>query len=389
MKDSCISTLAQWILTAFPLLPNAAAPTMLPVADWDVLADSAEENAVAPLLYAALKKLQCLDLAPNPVAERLRIEYLRADTANWIALRELRELVSAFARAQIPALVLKGGALATTLYPDPALRPMSDLDLLVPRVHFAAADTLLRSLSFEPPLELHADFAPRLTNYRAYARRGKNPAHVELHWHLFKSPYYWHRVPMAWFWERAAEVEIQNQSVRVFTGEAQLVHLAAHFALHHRAERLLWSYDLARLIARERDALNWDMLLDAVERFGLVPAVRAALMQVEESWGVRPPDAAAARLNGARSQWRDRAAYALMTAPRGEARFLLDAFSLPGVQAEAQFVWYHLFPSRAYLRKRYPARETQSTAWLYLWRFADGILKFFRSLGSMASDQTQ
>lgn len=384
MIDPHTPILSQTILCAFPLQANAAAPTMPRVDDWDGLARAAEANALAPLLYAALKQLELTDQAPSPVIERLRIEYLRADTANWAALRELGERADAFARARIPAVVLKGGALATTLYPDPALRPMSDLDLLIPRTQFAAADALLRAAAFSSPLELRHDFAPRLTNYRAYARHGRQPAHVELHWHLFKSPYYWGRVPMEWFWERTAEIKIQGRPVSVFTREAQLVHLGAHYALHHRAERLIWSYDLARLIAREREVLDWEAVADAAARFGLTQALGVALARTAQTWGVCAPSAVVSRLNAARPQWRDRAAYALMTAPRGQARFLLDTLSLPDAKCRAQFLWYHLFPSGAYLRERYPARRDKSAAWLYAGRFLGGIYSFFRALVLMA-----
>ena len=385
MADSSIQSLAQWILCAFPFEPNASPPTLPRANDWDVLLRVAEENAVAPLLYAAIKKLGRANDLPAHIVERLRIHYLRADTANWIALKELQELCVQFERAQIPTAVLKGGALATTLYPELALRPMSDLDLLIPRAQFAAADACMRERGYASPIELRDDYAPRLTNYRAYERHAAGkPAHVELHWHLFKSPYYWQRVPIEWFWDHTTEAMIQDQPLRVLGLEAQLLHLAAHFALHHRAERLIWSYDLARLLARDRERLNWDAWLDAVERFGLALAARSALTQVAQTWGVRAPDAVTARLNLSRPEWRDRAAFALITAQRDSARFLLDTVSQPGLSARAQFLWCHLFPSPAYLRERYRVRTARQLPFFYAWRFVDGVLKLFRSLGSMA-----
>ena len=378
MQDPVIQFIAQSIRGAFPFGSNVDAPAIPHSLNWDAVRQCAEENAVAPLLYASLKGHPG-DQFPQPFIERLRIEFLRADTANWVALRQLQSLGAEFQTARIPAIALKGGALATTLYPDPALRPMSDLDFLIPRSQFADADALMRAQGFKSPVELTQDFAPRWTNYRAYARGGKDPAHIELHWHLFKSPYYWMRVPIEWFWEHTTEMMIQQQSIRVFSREAQFLHLAAHFALHHRSERLLWSYDLARWIARDRAVMDWDLLVETSERFGLAIAVRAALAQVSETWGVRAPDAATARWNASRPGWQDRTAFALMNARRGEARFLLDLVSLSGVNAKWQFLWYHLFPARAYMRDRYHVQNLK-IPFFYLWRLADGILKLFRSL---------
>ncbi len=352
------------------------------VSDWDVVIRCAEENAVAPLLYASLKRCGA-DRVPPAVLERLRIHYLRSDTANWVALAELESLGALFEREHLPCVVLKGGALAATLYPEPALRPMSDLDLLVPLARFAEADELLRGQGFASPVELCDDFAPQLTNYRAYTRGGlAKPAHLEIHWHLFKSPYYWRRVPIEWFWNRTLEISVGDYRARCFSPDAQFVHLAVHFALHHRAERLIWSYDLARLLVRDGARMHWDEILDAAERFGLKQALQLAAARVTETWGIPIPPAALTRLNLSPARWRDRVAFALMTARRGQARFVLDTLSQPTLVLSARFLWHHLFPARAYMRERYRVRDDWMIAFSYLWRFGEGILKFFRSVFS-------
>ena len=55
-----------------------------------------------------------------------------------------RGLLQALAKAGIDTLVLKGGALATRLYREAGLRPMSDLDVLVPTDRVEAAIGTLR-----------------------------------------------------------------------------------------------------------------------------------------------------------------------------------------------------------------------------------------------------
>jgi hypothetical protein len=50
-----------------------------------------------------------------------------------LAGAQLGEILTAFARAGVAVIVLKGPALASEHYPDPALRPFTDLDLLVRR----------------------------------------------------------------------------------------------------------------------------------------------------------------------------------------------------------------------------------------------------------------
>ncbi len=373
-------TIAAFIREAFPLEGGAEPPAAPSVTDWECILQSAEKNAVAPLLYAALKKSGRETEIPANAFERLRVAYLRSDTANWLALQELRSLLVEFERAQISLVVLKGGALATTLYPEPALRPMSDLDILIPHVDYARANALLIERGYASPVEMGESFGAQLTNYRAYDRRGSSPAHLELHWHLFKSPYYCQRVPIEWFWDRTTEIAVHNQRVRVFERQAQFLHLAAHFALHHRAERLIWSYDLALLLARERARINWDDVLDAAERFGLIPPLQLAAARVSATWGVSMPPDVSARMTEFPSKWQDRAAFAMMTARRGEARFLLDAFSQPNGSLSARFWLYHLFPSREYMQERYCIRDERWLPFFYVRRLFEGPWKFLRSL---------
>ncbi len=48
-------------------------------------------------------------------------------------LKELDNLSHMFAQAEIPMVVLKGICFMLTIYPDIGLRPMGDMDILVPR----------------------------------------------------------------------------------------------------------------------------------------------------------------------------------------------------------------------------------------------------------------
>lgn len=376
--------IAALIRDAFPLGEYAGAPASMPCdPEWSRVVQVAEENAVAPLLYASLKKREYGNEHFSDAIDRLRIAYLRSETVNWLALRELQSLLAEFERAPIPVIVLKGGALVTTLYPEPALRPMSDLDLLIPHAQFEQAEAILLERGYLSPIEMGEGYGPQLVNYRAYERHGKNPAHVELHWHLFKSPYYCQRVPIQWFWDRTTEIAILNQHAKVFASEAQFLHLAAHFALHHRGDPLIWSYDLARLLARDGATINWDGILDAAERFGLIPPLRLAFERTAQAWGIAIPPKVSGRMNGFRVGGRDRLAFTMMNARRDEARFLLDAFSQPTIARMARFWMQHLFPAPKYMRERYMIRDERWLPLFYVWRLVEGSSKILRSAVSM------
>jgi hypothetical protein len=67
--------------------------------------------------------------------------------------RQLREILDTFGRENISSLVLKGPALAWTVYPDPATRPFADIDLLVRPDQYMKARNILNQLGYRSQLD--------------------------------------------------------------------------------------------------------------------------------------------------------------------------------------------------------------------------------------------
>jgi hypothetical protein len=111
--------------------------------DWTGVVSLAEEQGLAPLLDHLLRQA---GIVPPPGAGKtlwgLALHHRHASQART---QLLGEVLDGLDRAGIPTLVLKGGALAHLVYPEPGLRPMGDLDLLVPPAALRPArDVLLR-----------------------------------------------------------------------------------------------------------------------------------------------------------------------------------------------------------------------------------------------------
>ena len=79
-----------------------------------------------------------------------RRAHLTAWQQNKTRLELLRSVVAQLREAGIPSLMLKGAALSLAFYRDPGLRPMRDVDLLVPKERSADAARKLVELGFKP-----------------------------------------------------------------------------------------------------------------------------------------------------------------------------------------------------------------------------------------------
>ena len=117
-------------------------------ADWDRLITKAQAEGVAPLVYWTLSKSGKFSSIPVDVRNSLRAMYSSTWMQNQKIFKELDILTRLFAQANIPVVVLKGACFALTVYPDIGLRPMGDLDLLVPKKELAKAVQVAKTLGY-------------------------------------------------------------------------------------------------------------------------------------------------------------------------------------------------------------------------------------------------
>jgi hypothetical protein len=158
------------------------------VTEWEDIAAQAEAHGLAPLLYVHTRAAGVQP--PPPVKRKLQGLYLRHHHANQVRTGVLRDILSAYAAAGVPALVLKGAALSHTVYPEPGLRPMSDLDILVREEDLWRAQSLLAGLGFDAPLPVGPELAHRHLAIAARQVEGLSVL-VEIH-HKLLSDYFDH-----------------------------------------------------------------------------------------------------------------------------------------------------------------------------------------------------
>jgi hypothetical protein len=117
--------------------------------DWVALVEGAVRSKLAPLVYARLNDARLLEDAPRPQRLRLAAAHASAEAATCRLLPERDRVIALLRDAGLSALPLKGCALTDTLYKDPSLRPMGDIDLLLRAEEIDRAASLLRGLGYE------------------------------------------------------------------------------------------------------------------------------------------------------------------------------------------------------------------------------------------------
>jgi hypothetical protein len=98
---------------------------------WESLFRSASRHRLAPLAAKPLLEGSASRRAPIGVLERFQNAVALERARAVLHLHHLDEIGTAAGRAVLKGCLLKGAAFARALYPDPSLRPMSDLDILM------------------------------------------------------------------------------------------------------------------------------------------------------------------------------------------------------------------------------------------------------------------
>jgi hypothetical protein len=220
------------------------------ITDWDKTCALAEHHGIGPLLYTQLKNAD--SVVPPDASRQLRALYLRHRRANQVRLQVLAEILGALDRMGIEATVLKGPALIALVYRDPALRPISDLDLLVPARDVVRAQLALRELGFRAPLPESSRDARRHHLPAAVRVEQGVQVQVEVHRDAFLRDS-GASLRVNGHPPGAIRFEVCGQAAFCFAPEEVMWHLCRHM---HWA-RLIWMTDIVGFAERFAGTIDW------------------------------------------------------------------------------------------------------------------------------------
>jgi hypothetical protein len=229
------------------------------VQDWHAVTDLAARHGVTSFVRQAVMRDGIA--VPPFAAEGLRGAVL-AQIAHIAQLdAALGTILPALQAAAVPTIVLKGPVLSRLVYPDPALRPYSDLDLNVREPdEQIVSETLLRTGLVEVP---HGAEVARLTHahhvhggfafHRVFMAPGGGVM-VELHLDPLQMGL--RPTSEAARWARATPMPGLPGAL-MLSLEDQVIQLSVH--VHkHGFNRLIWLKDLDLLVREYGAVLDWD-----------------------------------------------------------------------------------------------------------------------------------
>lgn len=305
----------------------------------------------------------------------LRSAYLKEELRSKIFLRICRDVLQSLAKENIPNIVLKGTALAETVYKNPVLRHSHDIEIWVGDRDLTKAASLLPALGF-------VGFEDKISQVTLVH---ESALPVVLHSRLFSIPY--HGASAAEMWSRRLNCRIAGVPAHVLAPTDSLLHVCGHAFYSGSRRSLRWASDAWLLIDRYRD-LDWDLLFDCARQSRLVLPLSVTLSYLAENLDAPVPPTFLTRLSAAAATTntveREFAFSATRSSPRGGLRKLFrDA---QGWRGRISVLKWMVCPSPSYLRwaeaPRYP--------WLLPFHYVRRPVRYIsRRIGSLLIESLQ
>lgn len=271
--------------------PDCKVMAAISPAEWHALAAMARQHRLEPILHRNLEVAGTWPI-PEEIAKRWRLAFRKSAVRALTHEKIIHRLAASFDAARLPYAALKGAWLAWHAYPHAALRPLRDIDILVPADRAREAFDLLHSQGFVPrnPSEPSVEHALAHGKHLPGLTAPADKISVEIH----------HRLLMP---DQARRQQVLTTedilSTRILrpsrTGDIaypasteMLLHLVIHGVYEHRfCNGPLVLSDIAHLV--ERSEVDWDRFWTLAERGGWSEGCQLMLGLVARHCPLRKP----------------------------------------------------------------------------------------------------
>ncbi len=245
-----------------------------------------------PLLHSNLQRLG----VAGPEITLLKGVRRRAWYQSQMLLRELMPIIEGWTDEGIPVTVLKGPAVAQLHYGDLSVRPIVDVDAMIPAKFVRPlAERLLKSgwriITWVP-----AGLTDAYLDYRhAIGLRAPSGAEIDLHWHALH--YCCNDEIDKALLNRAVPLDLIGVRVSAFDPTDQLIHACAQGMCYEGAATIRWIPDAVMVIRSAQ--IDWDRLVRLAVDTRSALMFGTALKYLKSDFDCDVPAAAILRLDGA------------------------------------------------------------------------------------------
>lgn len=256
-------------------------------------ADDARALLVRERIYGFAQSEWFTQLSEAQHAELTRdLRALRAIEAarQQARAKTVATALRAMHRAGIRPVVLKGGALARTLYAHTYQRPSVDIDLLIPPDAQDAVHACMKTLGWRLPFGVRGQYTSHQFSYYSPGPPLLQGV-IDVHWRITNRPALAHVLSYPQLVDNAVDISFEGEPARAIDRAHAFVHALVHLVAHHANEPVpaLWYYDIA-LLDTAMSVSDREKALVLITQLGLRPLAANVLGQCRSVLGLAPSE---------------------------------------------------------------------------------------------------
>ncbi len=318
------------------------------------LAERSRHHGVDPLVHWRLSAADWSASWPEPVRQMWRESALRAAARDLLLRNALDRVFAAFEANDIRCLLLKGAALAESIYEQSSLRTRSDTDLFIDLGDIEPAQRALRDTGFTIDGPVYSGH-----QFTAVGQGDARGVAVDVHWRIQNAARFARTIGFGDAWSRSVPAA-QGALVRRLDDVDALIVACMHRLGNprHDPDRLIWLYDI-HLLASSFGEDAWNALEQRGVAMGVERTCGSGLSRSRARFGTVIPERF--------GRWalpESDSGTGADTANAGQLNLLMaDIRELRGIRSRAALLGELAIPPAATLLEQH---QKQSRGWLPL-----------------------
>ena len=245
-----------------------------------------------PLLYKNLRSLNIED----PLINQFRAFYYQTWCHNRKILEDFSGILAFFTEHGIPTLLLKGAALILQCYQDPGLRPIADVDMLIPYDRAMQSLHLLSERGWKPISDVKwSSILSGISHSQATHLTHNNHLELDLHWHLLGD--FIHTDAEKQFWQNAVPIDMNGMQTRILDPTDQLFHTFLHGHRWNSVPPVRWIADAVYIFRNTKMEIAWNRMIELTQRYHITLRIKSALNYLLTEFNMPVPELIIKKLN--------------------------------------------------------------------------------------------
>ncbi len=250
--------------------------------DWKYFISMAMSNNVLTVIYSYMDTTKIRDIFLKTVSVRNIVRNMRINEIHNINI--LKEIVNRLADKNIKIIVLKGMAVRK-YYSVPENRVMSDIDILIKEQDYKEILDTLIEMGY---MESHESHPIHKSFY------SKDKIEIEAHIKLINNDEYYNGNVEEFekgLWSRSVVSDFYNLKINTLCVEDTIIYLSIHMSVHikYGGFSLSQLYDLALIIEKEKDYINWDSIIDKMNKYSIKRFFAGVALFLNKEWDIDIP----------------------------------------------------------------------------------------------------